>query len=216
MSERELGHGRGWQRLGFNTLHSVRVRAHSGTGDIDFAVAFDRGLDEPFCAFCVAYPADVDAPQIGLHMHRGEPAGKDIEEWYIILEGTGIQRFTNGDSVEFGPGDMIVTYPGTGRSLEVTGDEPVKLIAIAPRMFATPLGSHDQWPSAWEPRIKVLTMNDDQNPLTAQCSDCGATWERPDYDAGSNTLPIWAVDHQCTKQVKPTHLRAEGPSEAIS
>jgi hypothetical protein len=174
------------------------VRAHSGTIDIDFSVAFDRGLDEPFCSFCVVYPGDVEAPQIGMHMHRGEPAGKDIEEWYIIIDGTGIQRFTNGDEVAFGPGDLIATYPGTGRSLEVTGDKPVRLIALAPKMFLTPLPSHDVLPEAWRPRIHVLTMNDDQNPLTARCTDCGATWDRPEYDVGSNTLPIWATQHDCT------------------
>lgn len=198
MTGRELGHDRGWHRFGFDTLDFTKVRAHSGTVDIDFSAAFDRGTDEPFCAFCVVYPGDSEGPQIGMHMHRGEPSGKDIEEWYIIIDGTGIQRFSNGESVEFGPGDLIATYPGTGRSLEVTGDTPVKLIAIAPKMFTTPF-PHDTWPERWEPRINVLTMNDDQNPLTAECTDCGATWEQPEQDSGSNTLPVWAVEHECTK-----------------
>ena len=34
------------------------------------------------------------------------------------------------------------------------------------------------------------------NALQAQCTVCEAEWTRPDDDKGSNTLPVWARQHQ--------------------
>jgi hypothetical protein len=151
-----------------------------------------------------------------MHVHRDDPSGKDVEEWYIIIEGAGTMRFTNGDSVEVGPGDLIATYPGTGHSLEATGDKPVKLLAIAPEMFTTGLPP-DEWPETWEPRIRVLATTEDKNPTSAECVDCGALWERPEDDFGSNTLPVWAVEHGCRKRVTPVHLgTASDPTRSQS
>jgi hypothetical protein len=142
-----------------------------------------------------------------MHVHRSAQLGRDVEEYYVIVDGTGIQRFTNGDSVEFGPGDVIVIYPGTGHSLEVTGETPVKLVGIIPEMFTTVNPEPHEWPETWNPRIRVLTTSDQLNAITAECTDCGKTWERPEGDIGANTLPVWAAEHECTKVVSPLRLR---------
>jgi mannose-6-phosphate isomerase-like protein (cupin superfamily) len=197
VTARDLGHDRGWSRFGFDTMDFHPMRVHGGKAEIDVALVYDRGPGKPFIAYCVI-PPGASEPQLGMHVHRDEPTGQDVEEWYIVVDGTGIQRFTNGDSVEFGPGDLLATYPGTGHSLEVTGDRPVKLIAIMPEVFTTGNPSPDEWPESWEPRIRVLTTNADKNPLTAECADCGATWERPEDDPASHTLGAWATGHACT------------------
>ena len=130
-----------------------------------------------------------------MHIHRSAELGKDVEEWYIIIEGTGVQRFTNGDSVYFGPGDLIAVYPGTGHSLEVTGDQPVKMIGILPEVYTTVNPDAPSWPETWNPRVRALSRSETLNPTTAECSDCGQVWERPEPDSGSNTLAPWADDH---------------------
>jgi mannose-6-phosphate isomerase-like protein (cupin superfamily) len=211
MSGRDLGFDRGWYRFGFETMDFHPMKVHGGTVDVDVALAFDRGAGKPFVAFCVIPPGG-ETPALGLHTHLDEPSGKEIEEWYLIVDGTGIQRFTNGDSVEFGPGDMIATYSGTGHSLQVTGDRPVKLVAIAPAMFTTGLPP-DEWPETWEPRIRVLAESPGKNPLSAECADCGAAWQQPEDDPASNTLSTWAVEHDCTSPAAPVHLAAGERSE---
>src|SRR5881398_2970298 len=113
MTERQLGYDRGWHRFGFDTMDFQPMRAHSGGSDIDVSLVYDRGAFKPFIAYCVIPPGG-ETPALGLHVHRDVPTGKDVEEWYLIVEGTGIQRFTNGDSVEFSAGDLLATYPGTG------------------------------------------------------------------------------------------------------
>jgi hypothetical protein len=65
---------------------------------------------------------------------------------------------------------------------------------------------HAEWPESWQPRIRVLTTTDTLNPTVAECADCGETWERPDGDAGSNTLPVWAAEHECNRQAPAVHL----------
>lgn len=196
--ENERDYERGWQRFGLDTLDLAPARIHGGGADVDMALAIDRGRGKPFAAYVVIAPGDGDAeaPPIGLHIHRG-PTGNEVEEWYVIIDGTGVQRFTNGDSVEFGPGDLIAVYPGTGHSLEVTGDKSVKLLAIMPEHFVSGPGEHPQWPDTWKPRIRVLTVTEQCNPLTAECAVCGKTWLRPDDDFGSNTLATWLAEHEC-------------------
>jgi hypothetical protein len=132
--------------------------------------------------------------------------GRDVEEWHVIIEGTGVERFTNGDSVEFSAGDLIAIYPGTGHSVEVTGDKPVKMLGILPECFETVNPDHPPWPDTWQPRIRVLARSDERNPTVAACSDCGKRWERPDGDDASNTLPTWAAEHGCMRKTTNVHL----------
>jgi mannose-6-phosphate isomerase-like protein (cupin superfamily) len=199
---------RGWQRFGFGTMDFVPQRVHEGGNDIMASVGFDRGAGMPFVAHVVVEPGG-ESPALGLHVHRSAELGRDVEEWYVIIEGTGIQWFSNGDSVEFGPGDLIAVYPGTAHSLEVTGDQPVKMLGIMPECYMTVAPDHPVWPETWEPRIKILTTSPELNPTSAECTDCGATWERPEGDRGSNTLPAWAGDHGCTGTATTVHLRAD-------
>ena len=208
MGERDPGYERGWQRFGFNTMDFTPVRVHGGGADIEASIAFDRGVGNPFVAF-VIIPPGAGQPPLGLHVHRSEALGRDVEEWYVIIEGTGIQRFTNGDSVEFGPGDLIAAYPGTGHSLEVTGEVPVKMLGILPALFEPVNPNHPKWPETWQPSIRVLTVTDQLNPTTAECTDCGKRWEQPPDDFGSHTLGGWAAEHECTTPATPLHLRID-------
>src|SRR4051794_40517596 len=111
--EHEHGYDRGWFRYGFNTMPFISRTVHNGGSEMTFSLAFNRGPFKPYAALGIIEPGG-ELPDIGMHIHRDEPSGEDVEEWYIMIEGTGIQRFTNGDSVEVGPGDMIACYPGTG------------------------------------------------------------------------------------------------------
>jgi mannose-6-phosphate isomerase-like protein (cupin superfamily) len=206
MSMPDQGYGRGWQRFGFDSLEFVSAKMHGGGSEIDFSVAVDRGVGRPFVAYVVIAPDATEAPPLGMHIHRSAELGRDVEEWYIIIDGTGIQRFTNGDSVEFGPGDLIAVYPGTGHSLEVTGNVPVRMLGILPEVYMTMNPDAPAWPETWNPRIRVLTTTAELCPETAECSDCGQTWRRPETDVGSSSIASWAEDHACTTQASRLHL----------
>jgi mannose-6-phosphate isomerase-like protein (cupin superfamily) len=206
MAEREHGYERGWYRYGFDTMPFIERTIHGGGADIDISLAFNRGVGKPHIAFGIIYPGRGETPAIGMHIHRDEPSGEDLEEWYVIIDGTGIQRFSNGDSVEFGPGDLIACYPGTGHSLEATGDKPVRIVSITPKMFTSRSPVLDPEPERFEPRIHVRTTDETKNPITAECSDCGAMWERPENDRGANTIATWSVEHECTRPFTPLQV----------
>ena len=125
MADTDHGYERGWCRYGFDTLDFEPLAIHSGAGELDFTVAFNRGPGKPQICFMVI-PPETPQPAVGLHIHRDEPSGEDLEEWYVIIEGTGVMRFTNGDSVSFRAGDLLGVYPGTGHSVVATGDEAVR------------------------------------------------------------------------------------------
>jgi mannose-6-phosphate isomerase-like protein (cupin superfamily) len=213
MAQREHGYDRGWCRYSFDTEEFADRAIHGGGTEIGVVNFINRGYREAHISYGVIYPERrQEWPAIGLHVHRDNPTGEDSEEWYIIVEGTGIQRFTNGDSVEFVPGDVIACYPGTGHSIEATGDQPVRFVSVTPKMFRwREPRPFDPWPEKFEPRIRVLTATDAGNALTAECADCGSTWERSEHDFGSNLLADWAVEHECTKPHTPLRLRAGEP-----
>jgi mannose-6-phosphate isomerase-like protein (cupin superfamily) len=209
MAEREHGYERGWFRYGFDHMVFNKDRPiHSGAAVSDTAGAFSRGVGNPQCTFAISYPGS-ETPPVGMHIHRDVLTGEEVEEWYVIIDGTGVMRFTNGDSVAFGPGDLVATYPGTGHSLEVTGDQPVRFMAITPKLFTRPGEgpTRDPWPESFDTRIRILTTNEMNNPLTAECTDCGATWERPEGDEGAHTLAPWAAEHTCSSSHAALHLR---------
>src|SRR5947207_3774512 len=163
----EHGYDRGWHRYGFDTMEFSERTIHGGGADIGISLAFNRGVGKAHIAFGVIYPGRGETPAIGLHIHRDEPTGEDLEEWYVIVDGEGIQRFTNGDSVKFGRGDLIACYPGTGHSLEATGHKPVKLVSITPKMYtATSRQPVEVLPDPFQPRIHVLTTTEAKNPIT--------------------------------------------------
>jgi oxalate decarboxylase/phosphoglucose isomerase-like protein (cupin superfamily) len=138
-------------------------------------------------------------------MHREDSNSEDAEQWYLIVDGHGVMRFTNGDSVEFEPGDLLVCYPATGHSLQATGDRPARMIAITPSFFGDSGRVIDVLPEKFEPRICVTSIDETKNPLTAACSVCSAKWERPESDRGANTLPTWSIEHACTQPFNPIH-----------
>jgi quercetin dioxygenase-like cupin family protein len=205
MAEPDHGYERGWHRYGFESMEFIERTVHGGAADISVSLAFNRGPGKPHIALGIVYPG-AEGPSIGMHIHRDDPTGEDLEEWYVIVSGRGIMNFSNGDSVAFVPGDLLATYPGTGHSIEATGDEPVRLVSITPKMFTLPPGRHvDDCPERFEPRVRVLTTDETKNPLTAECADCGATWERPRDDRGAGTLPVWSVEHPCSKPFAAIH-----------
>jgi mannose-6-phosphate isomerase-like protein (cupin superfamily) len=206
-ADRYHGYDRGWCRYSFETEDFHEEIAHGAVSTIRNSIIINRGYGKPHIAFGIIAPDSRNKwPAIGLHIHRDNPTNQDVEEWYIIVEGTGVQRFTNGDSVEFGPGDLIACYPGTGHSLEATGDVPVRLISITPNMFTADWSPVGPWPETFEPRIRVLAADETMGPLTARCADCGSTWERPAGDTGGNTLADWASEHPCTKSISTVNL----------
>ena len=205
MADTDHGYERGWCRYGFDTLDFEPLAIHSGAGELDFTVAFNRGPGKPQICFMII-PPETPQPAVGLHIHRDEPSGEDLEEWYVIIDGTGVMRFSNGDSVSFRPGDLLGVYPGTGHSVVATGDEPVRLLVITPKMWTLEAPrSPTTPPETFEPRIRVLTTDEPLNPITAECSVCGARWERSADDQAANGLPVWAVEHECTEQFVPVH-----------
>jgi mannose-6-phosphate isomerase-like protein (cupin superfamily) len=212
MPERDHGYDRGWYRYGFETQQFVDRAIHGGGTEIGVANLINRGYARPHISYGIVYPERRgDSASVGLHIHRDDPTMEDVEEWYIVIDGTGVQRFTNGDSVDVGPGDLIACYPGTGHSLEATGEAPLRFVSITPRMFTANWSVVDSWPETFEPRMHVLTTDESKNPLTAECSDCGATWTRPDGDRGGNTLADWSVDHACTRPFEPVHVGYNEP-----
>jgi mannose-6-phosphate isomerase-like protein (cupin superfamily) len=192
-----MDHGdkHGWNRYGFDNLAFTRRRIHGSDDEIGVRLAFNRGVGGAHVSFGVI-PPHTGAPGIGMHIHRDVPTDTDVEEWYIIIDGEGVMTFSNGDTVHAGPGDMLVVHPGTGHSFQTVGDVPVRLISITPTMYTS--DSPVDEPVEFKPRIQVTDVDASMNPNEARCADCDAVWERPPDDRGSNTLPVWAREHECT------------------
>jgi mannose-6-phosphate isomerase-like protein (cupin superfamily) len=183
---------RGWHRYGFDNMEFTERAIHGATIPITLKLALNRGLFKPHISFATVEPTETEQT-IGMHIHRDLPTNTDVEEWYIIIDGKAVMTFSNGDTVDLGAGDMIATYPGTGHSFRAT--ETCRLISITPQMF-TSRSPVDEAPEQWNPRIYVSEVNDAMNALKAQCTVCSEEWTRPDDDLGSNTLPVWARQHQ--------------------
>jgi mannose-6-phosphate isomerase-like protein (cupin superfamily) len=189
------GYERGWRRYGFDNLPFADRAIHGSTVPIGVNRIFHRGRWKAHCSFGII-PPETDEPAIGMHVHRDVPTHTDVEEWYIIIDGTGEMTFSNGDSVEVSAGDMVAVHPGTGHSFRAFGDAPVRLISITPVMYDVDSPA-DEYPESFAPRVEVLTVDDTMNPMTARCAACGTEWERPDDDRAANTLSVWARDHGC-------------------
>ncbi|MDR1426508.1 MAG: cupin domain-containing protein, partial [Bifidobacteriaceae bacterium] len=166
-------HARGWQRYGFDNLAFRKAAIHGSSVEIDVTQAFDRGLWQPHISFAVI-PPDTAEEAIGMHIHRDMPTQTDVEEWYIVVEGHGEMTFSNGDTVECGPGDMVAIWPGTGHSFRAIGG-PLKLISITHRMFSYREPREiDPWPEDFSPKIKVNEADDLMVALSATCTVCKA------------------------------------------
>lgn len=188
---------RGWQRYGFDNQVFHEAEVHGASSPISVALAFNRGVGKPHISF-MTIPADTPGEAIGMHMHRDVPTGRDIENWYIIIEGEGDMTFSNGDVVRCRQGDLIAFYPGTGHSFRALGG-PVRAISVTPEMF-TPNPEldlkTDEYPGGFSPRIRVGDVDGEMCPLNAVCSVCGAEWVRPAGDLEAATLPVWAREHR--------------------
>lgn len=68
---------------------------------------------------------DVLSPgvSIGLHQHH------DDEEYYIILEGSGVMTLDDR-RVEVNAGDVTAVFPGGRHALENTGDQPMRILVV--------------------------------------------------------------------------------------
>lgn len=192
----EHGFERGWHRYGFDNLDFRQAAIHGSRIPIGVQEAFDRGPGQAHVSFGVIPPSEDDS--IGMHIHRDVPSATDVEEWYIIIDGTGEMTFSNGDRVAVGPGDLVAVYPGTGHAFRATGEAPVRLVSITPVMYT----SHrpgEPLPAEFRPQIEVEEADPrSMNPLRARCTACDAAWERPADDPGAASLPEWARDHRCS------------------
>jgi mannose-6-phosphate isomerase-like protein (cupin superfamily) len=191
------GYEHGWARFSFAEPEFSERRVHGSTVPIRVRALFNRGRGQPFVSAGII-PATSPEPGIGLHVHRDLDRAADVEEWYIIVAGRGVMRFSNGDSVDVGPGDFITTYPGTGHSLQATGEDHLRMISITPQMFFDAPVT-EILPARPAPAVAVVAVDSaTMGPVRALCARCGLTWERPADRADSNVLADWARAHGCT------------------
>jgi len=194
---------RGWQLYGFGNQEFEEKPSHGSANTITGGLAFNRGVGRPHVTFSTI-PANTPGQGIGMHIHRNLETGNDSEVWYIIIEGRGEMTFTNGDVVECGPGDMVVTYPGTGHSFRAIMD-PVKVVSITPEMFTydPEFERTDVYPDKFSPQIRIIDFDDGTMCVSkAICTVCGEEWNRPESDHEAATLPSWARAHQCCEEGK--------------
>jgi mannose-6-phosphate isomerase-like protein (cupin superfamily) len=183
----------GWTKFSFDEPEFRERLVHGSPVPVRVRALFNRGRGQPFVSAGII-PAST-GPGIGLHVHRDLDRGTDVEEWYIIVAGRGEMRFSNGDSVEVGPGDFITTYAGTGHSLQATGDASLRMISITPEMFFDAQVT-EILPARPAPAIDVIAVDTaTMGPVSARCSRCGLIWERPAGSSDSNALADWAQAH---------------------
>lgn len=192
----DQGYERGWRRYSFSETPMAAVKAHGADLVISAAGVINRGV-RGLQVSILELPADPSADAIGLHVHRDVPTGREVEEFYIVISGRCRMSFTNGDETDLGPGDVAVTYPGTGHSVRVLGCEPVRAVVMLPEGFRTArtppvTAAHS---SEFSPQIAVLEADPAQmTPLRARCGECAALWSLEDAGVG---LPEWARGHIC-------------------
>jgi mannose-6-phosphate isomerase-like protein (cupin superfamily) len=192
-------HAQGWTKFSFDETQFRERRVHGSSVPIRVRALFNRGRGLPFVSAGII-PPTIAEPGIGLHVHRDLDRAADVEEWYIVLAGRGVMRFSNGDSVQVGAGDFITTYAGTGHSLQAVGDDQIRMISITPEMFMDAQVT-EVLPARPAPAIDVTAVDTaTMGPLSARCSRCGLTWQRPAGSADSNPLADWAQAHGCTPE----------------
>jgi mannose-6-phosphate isomerase-like protein (cupin superfamily) len=192
------GYAQGWTKFSFDETEFSERQVHGSAVPIRVRALFNRGRGLPFVSAGIIPPTTAE-PGIGLHVHRDLDRAADVEEWYIIVAGRGVMRFSNGDSVEVGAGDFITTYAGTGHSLQAAGDDQILMISITPEMFFDTQVT-EILPARPAPEIDVTAVDTvTMGPVSARCSRCGLTWERDAGSADSNLLVDWARAHGCTR-----------------
>jgi mannose-6-phosphate isomerase-like protein (cupin superfamily) len=101
-------------------------RVHDGEG---FAIARRLFTGDDFRSSLFFFNESSLQPgsSYGDHPHTGD------EEVYFIVEGRGIMQ-VDGEEQEVGPGDAILTQPGSHHSLRNTGDGPLKVLVVGARV----------------------------------------------------------------------------------
>ncbi|WP_235735632.1 cupin domain-containing protein [Nocardioides alcanivorans] len=190
------GYDRGWSRYSFGDASMGAVNAHAADIAICARGVINRGPGRLQMSI-LELPADSSGDAIGLHMHRDVFSGREVEEFYIVISGRCRMSFTNGDEVDLGPGDVAVTYPGTGHAVRVVGRDPVRLVVMLPEGFRTArtaLAADTDLPE-FSPQVTVLDVDPAQmTPLRARCAGCGALWSQ---ESAGIALPEWARIHAC-------------------
>jgi mannose-6-phosphate isomerase-like protein (cupin superfamily) len=191
------GYAHGWAKFSFDEPEFSERRVHGSTVSVRVRTLFNRGRGLPFASAGIIPPTSQE-PGIGLHVHRDLERATDVEEWYIIVAGRGEMRFSNGDSVEVGPGDFVTTYAGTAHSLRATGDDQLQMISITPEMFFDTRVT-EILPARPAPTVEVVAVDTGtMGPVRVRCTRCGMTWERAADSSDSNALADWARAHGCT------------------
>lgn len=70
------------------------------------------------------------------HVHNGK-----TETW-LIVQGTG-QVEIGEATMQVGPGDLVITPPGTPHALDNSGDTPLRLVNIVARHGAGPMTTQE-------------------------------------------------------------------------
>jgi mannose-6-phosphate isomerase-like protein (cupin superfamily) len=184
----------GWRKYSFNDGMNRRA-IHGSAVTIGVDRIFHRGPGEAHVSLGEIPPTTTEEA-IGMHIHRDVAGDRDVEEWYIIVDGQGVMTFSDGTTSEVAQGDFVVIRPGIGHSFRAVGDRPVRLVSITPDMYPS-ASTIDDDRTPVNPRIVIGEVDTSMNPLDATCADCGAGWVRPDDDRPAATLATWARDHPC-------------------
>lgn len=98
------------------------VVAHDGESTVTTARVWEDGAAGGF--LFIDLTVIEPGHSIGRHTH-----GPHDEEAYVIVAGHG-QMFLDGETVEVGPGDVIVNAPGGTHGLVNTGTEPLRMVVL--------------------------------------------------------------------------------------
>jgi mannose-6-phosphate isomerase-like protein (cupin superfamily) len=118
-----IGGGMVFTRCNLSEVALVRVCAHGGDGEIEFARI--AGADA-FAGGCNFVDLAVVPPgaSIGRHRHAD-----DEEELYLVLDGAGT-LWRDGEELKVRAGDLIRNRPGGEHGLRNTGTAPLRLFVI--------------------------------------------------------------------------------------
>jgi len=108
------------QRFSFDSAGFHAEVAHDGHGTILTSRVF-RGDDASHCRF-VDLSTVPAGSAIGTHTHE-----RDNHELYVIVAGRGLMEL-DGEVFEVGPGDAVLTRPGSSHGLKQVGKEDLVIL----------------------------------------------------------------------------------------
>lgn len=99
-----------------------KEQMRGGKGTVELSHLFSKGEFKGKARLCAQITLNPGC-SIGEHTHDNE------DEIYFFISGHG-QVNDNGEIVQVGPGDSVLTGDGGFHSVENTGDQPLVLLAV--------------------------------------------------------------------------------------